>query len=174
MTSVWLLATEEGGFGLNFNILETNLINLVIIIGVLVYFGSKFLGKTLTSRRASIEEGIQDAERRKREAAAALAEQQQNLAQAQLKAKEILETAQQNAAKVREDLLAQAEADIERMRAAAAQDMTSQQERIVRELRQRIAALSVERVERELPNRLTPDVQSSLIDKSIGLLGEGA
>ncbi|MEM1254426.1 MAG: F0F1 ATP synthase subunit B, partial [Cyanobacteria bacterium P01_H01_bin.21] len=39
METVWLLASEEGGFGLNFDILETNLINLVIIIGVLVYFG---------------------------------------------------------------------------------------------------------------------------------------
>lgn len=174
MTSVWLLATEEGGFGLNFNILETNLINLAIIIGVLVYFGNKFLGKTLNSRRASIEEAIKDAEQRKRDAAAALAEQQQNLAQAQLKAKEISETAQQNAAKLREEILAQAQSDIERMRAAAAQDMTSQQERIIRELRQRIAELSVERVESELPSRLTPDIQSSLVDKSISLLGEGA
>ena len=172
MTSVWLLASEEGGFGFNFDILETNLINLAIVIGVLIYFGSKFLGNTLASRRASIEEAIKDAERRQREATASLAEQQQNLAQAQFKAKEIIETAKQNAGKVREDLLAQAQADIERMRAAAAQDMTSQQERVMRELRQRIAELSIARVESELPNRLTADVQSRLIDKSIALLGD--
>ena len=30
---------EAGGFGLNIDILETNLINLVIIIGVLFFFG---------------------------------------------------------------------------------------------------------------------------------------
>ena len=172
MTSVWLLASEEGGFGFNFDILETNLINLAIVIGVLIYFGSKFLGNTLASRRASIEEAIKDAERRQREATAALAEQQQNLAQAQFKSKEIVETAKQNAAKVKEDLLAQAQADIERMRAAAAQDMSSQEERAMRELRQRIAELSIARVESELPNRLTADVQSRLIDKSIALLGD--
>ncbi|NER78314.1 MAG: F0F1 ATP synthase subunit B [Leptolyngbya sp. SIO1D8] len=172
MTTVWLLASEEGGFGFNFDILETNLINLAIIIGVLIYFGSKFLGNTLSSRRAQIEESIQDAELRKREAVAALAEQQQNLAQAQLKAKEIVETAQKNAASIREELLAQAQADIERMRAAAAQDMTSQQERVMRELRQRIATLSIARVESELPARLTADIQSQLVDKSIALLGD--
>ncbi|MEM9005440.1 MAG: F0F1 ATP synthase subunit B [Cyanobacteria bacterium P01_F01_bin.86] len=172
MTSVWLLASEEGGFGLNFDILETNLINLAIVIGVLIYFGSKFLGNTLASRRATIEEAINDAERRQREATAALAEQQQNLAQAQFKAKEIVETAKQNATKVREDILAQAKSDIERMQAAAQQDMSSQEERVMRELRQRIAELSIARVENELPNRLTADVQSSLIDKSIALLGD--
>lgn len=28
-----------GGFGINTNILETNLVNLAVVIGVLVYFG---------------------------------------------------------------------------------------------------------------------------------------
>ena len=172
MTSVWLLANAEGGFGFNFDILETNLINLAIVIGVLIYFGSKFLGNTLASRRAGIEEAIKDAESRQRKATADLAEQQQNLAQSKAKAKEIVETAKQNAMKVREDILAQAKADIERMRSAAQQDMSSQEERVMRELRQRIAELSLARVESELPNRLNADLQSRLIDKSISLLGE--
>ena len=172
MTSLWLLATEEGGFGFNFDILETNLINLAIIWGVLFYFGSKFLGNTLSSRRATIEEAIQDAERRQREAAQALEEQNKNLTQAKAKAQEIIETAKQNATKVRDDLLAQGKADIERMRAAADQDASLQQERVIRELRQRIAELAVDRAEDELPSRLTPEVQTSLVDKSIALLGE--
>ncbi|MEM0979106.1 MAG: F0F1 ATP synthase subunit B [Cyanobacteria bacterium P01_H01_bin.58] len=171
MTNVWLLASEEGGFGFNFDILETNLINLAIIIGVLIYFGSKFLGNTLASRRAAIEESIQDAERRKREASASLAEQQQNLAQAQLKAKEIAETAKQNAEKLRQEIIAQAEADVARMRDMAAQDMSSQQERVVRELRQQIAEKAIARVESELPSRLNADAQEQLINKSIALLG---
>lgn len=172
MTSVWLLANEAEGFGFNFDILETNLINLAIVIGVLFYFGSKFLGKTLASRRAAIEEAIKDAERRQREATSALAEQQQNLAQAKSQAKKIVANAQDNAAKVREDILAQAKADIERMEASAAQDMSSQEERVMRELRQRIAERSIERAENELPNRLNADMQSRLIDRSIALLGE--
>jgi F-type H+-transporting ATPase subunit b len=58
MGTVLLLATEasrEGGFGFNFDILETNLINLVIIIAVLFYFGRGFVGKILTERRSGIE-----------------------------------------------------------------------------------------------------------------------
>jgi F-type H+-transporting ATPase subunit b len=172
MTSLWLLATEEGGFGLNFNILESNLINLVIIWGVLYYFGSKFLGNTLSSRRATIEEAIQDAERRQREAAKALDEQNQKMAQAQSKAKEIVETAKQNASNARDEILAQAKADVERMKAAADQDVSYQQERVMRELRQRIAELAIARAENELPSRLSPEVQTSLVDKSIALLGD--
>lgn len=38
-----LFATESAaGFGINSNILETNLINLLIVVGILVYFGKGF------------------------------------------------------------------------------------------------------------------------------------
>ncbi len=170
MTSLWLLANEGGGFGLNFNLLETNLINLAIIWGVLFYFGSKFLGSTLSERRTTIETAIQDAERRQREAKQALEQQKDNLAQAQSKAKDIVAAAKENAAKVSEEILLQAQADVERMRAAADQDVSFQQEKVMRELRQRISELALERVENELPARLTPDIQTALIDKSIALL----
>jgi F-type H+-transporting ATPase subunit b len=93
MISLSLLATEGSGFGLNFDLLETNLINLVIIWGVLFYFGRKFLGNTLSSRRSSIEEAILDAERRQQEAQQSLKQQEENLAQAQSKAKEIVAAA---------------------------------------------------------------------------------
>ncbi len=169
----WFLAAEEGGVGLNFDILETNLINLAIIAGVLVYFGSKFLGKTLSTRQATIESAILEAEQRKQAAATALAEQQQKLAQAQEEAKKILADAEQAAARSRESILAQAEADVERMRATAAQDLSSQEARVMRELQQRIAAMALERAEAELPHRLNDEVQRRLIDASIVSLGGG-
>ena len=172
MVDFWLLATEEGGFGLEFNLLESNLINLVIIWGVLFYFGSKFLGGTLSGRQAVIQEAIQDAERRQREAKQALEQQKDNLAQAQVKAKDIVASAKENASKVSEDILAQAKADVERMQSAAEQDVAFQQEKVMRELQQRISQLALERAEGELPARLTPDIQTALIDKSIALLGD--
>ena len=47
---------------LNFNILETNLINLVIVIAVLVKFLSGFLGDILERRRSAILQDLEDAE----------------------------------------------------------------------------------------------------------------
>ena len=41
------LFAAEGGFGINLNPLETNLINLVIVIGLLVYFLKGLLGGIL-------------------------------------------------------------------------------------------------------------------------------
>ncbi len=169
----WLLAMEEGGFGLNFDILETNLINLVIIIGVLVYFGSKFLGKTLSTRKTAIETAILEAEQLKQQASAALAEQQQKLAQAQDEAKRILAEAEVTAQRSRETILVQAQADVERLRATAAQDLSSQEARVMRELQQRIAALAIARTEAELPQRLNDELQRNLVDASIAMLSGG-
>ncbi|MFM7471965.1 MAG: F0F1 ATP synthase subunit B [Nodosilinea sp. LVE1205-7] len=169
----WLLATEEGGIGLNFDILETNLINLVIIIGVLVYFGGKFLGKTLSTRKAGIETAIVEAEQLKKQAAAALAEQQQKLAQAQDEARRILADAEVAAQRSRETILAQAQADVDRLRATAAQDLSTQEARVMRELQQRIAALAIARTEAELPQRLNDELQHNLVDASIAMLSGG-
>ena len=174
MGTVLLLATEasrEGGFGFNFDVLETNLINLVIIIAVLFYFGRGFLGKILTERRSSIEQAILEAEKRQKDAAAALAEQQQKLTQAQAEAERIRTAAEQTAVKAKEAILAQAAQDVERMKATAGQELEAEQERAIAQLRSAVVSLALERVESQLKTSLDDNAQNQLIDRSIALVG---
>lgn len=164
----------EAGFGFNFSLLDTNLINLVIIISVLIYFGRGFLGKTLSERRSQIEADIKAAEDRKRQAASALAEEQQKLAQAKAEAERIRQQAQESAERAKAAILAEAEAEVARMQASASQDITSQQERIARELREVIAGRAIEQAEHRLKSNLNPDAQGQLVEQSIASLGGGA
>ena len=166
-----LLASETKGFGLNFDILETNLINLVIIIGVLFYFGRGFLGDKLKERREAIEKAITDAESRQKQAASSLAEQQQKLQMAKKEAERIRKEAQTNAENARQAVLAQSEKDIERLKASAAQDLTSQQEKVMQELRKRVAQMAMEKVRSRLPEKLNEGTQAKLVDQSIAQLG---
>ena len=56
MINILWLGTEasaEQGFGLNLNLLDTNLINLGILIAVLLYFAPGFIGKILNERPVS-------------------------------------------------------------------------------------------------------------------------
>ena len=174
---LWLLAeagaeaSEEGGFGLNFDLLETNIINLAIVIGVLVYFGRGFLGKVLGDRRNAIETAIKEAEERKQKAAAALAEEQQKLAQAQQEATRIRAAAEERATATKNSILEQAEKDIARLRESVSQDVSTERDRAIAELRQRISAMALQKAESELPSRLNDDVQRSIIDRSISMLG---
>ncbi|GAB1538234.1 F0F1 ATP synthase subunit B [Scytonema sp. NUACC21] len=162
---------SEGGIGINTNILETNLINLAIIITVLFVFGRKVLGSTLQQRRERIETAIKTAEKRAKDAAEALAEQQQKLAQAQAEAEKIRQAAEGNAQKAREAILAQAATDVERMRETAVADLNTEREKAIAELRQRVVAMALQRVESQLQAGIADDAQHTLIDRSIALLG---
>lgn len=173
LTQAWgLLASESKGFGLNFDILETNLINLAIIIGVLVYFGKGFLGDKLSARRLEIETAIKEAEARQKKATSDLAEQQQKLQMAKKEAERIKAEAKTNAEAARAAVMAQSAKDIERMKAAASQDLSSQQDKVMQELRQRVATMAMEKVRSRIPEILNDGVQSQLVDQSISQLGD--
>lgn len=177
MGNVVLLATEasaEGGFGLNFDILETNLINLTIIIGLLFYYGRGFLGNILSQRRAEIEEAIGEAEARQQKAAAALAEQQQKLTQAQAEAERIRANAEERARAIKAKIAEQAVLDVERMKATANQEVDAEQQRVIAQLRSRVAAMALERAEAQIQERLDQNAQERLVDRSLAMLGGGS
>ncbi|NES75834.1 MULTISPECIES: F0F1 ATP synthase subunit B [Okeania] len=174
MVNVLWLATEasaEEGFGLNLDLLDTNLINLGILIVVLIYFGRGFIGKILSERRATIEQAIKEAEKRQQEAASALAAQQQKLTQAQVEAETILATAETRAQEVKQKIEQQAEQDIERMKATASQEMDSERDKAIAQLRSIVASKALAQVESRLKETLDENAQQQLIDRSLGLLG---
>jgi F-type H+-transporting ATPase subunit b len=163
---------EEGkGFGLNLNLFETNIINLAIVIGVVVYFLKGALTKTLSERATAIETALSEAERKQAETAKALAAEQAKLKAAQAEAAGIVQKAQADAVKAREAILAKGKADVANMRAAAAADMGAEEAKVMAQLRQRIAELAMQQAGSELPGRLNADAQQRLIDRSISMLG---
>lgn len=170
-TEEGIAAVEHSGFGLNFNILETNVVNLLIVFGVLFYAGRKFLGDTLGERQSAIEAEFQDVEERRKTAAAALAEQQQKLAQSKAEAERILAQAQENAKKTRETILAQAAADVERMKAGAVQDLNAERERVIAQLRQSIVAQAMEQSLAQIKGHVTESTHQKLIDDGLAMLG---
>ena len=171
----WLIAEaaveapEEGGFAAS--ILEANLVNLLIVIGLLVYFGRGFLGKILSERRSGIEVALKDAEERRQKAAAALADEQQKLAQAQQEATRIRSAAEERSVAVKAALLADADVEVQRMREGLSQDLNAERDRAIADLRQRVSNLALQKAESELPSRMTDELQTSMINRSIAMIG---
>ncbi|MBH8578426.1 F0F1 ATP synthase subunit B [Nostocaceae cyanobacterium CENA369] len=161
----------EGGFGLNIDIFETNLINLAILVGILFYFGRKVLSNILNERQANIATAIQEAEGRLKEAQISLSQAQEQLTQAQAEAQRIRKAAEENAQKAKEATLTRAAQDVERLKQTAAADLNTERERALAELRQRVAALALQKVESELRSGIADDVQQSIIDRSIAQVG---
>jgi F-type H+-transporting ATPase subunit b len=83
-----LLANEEG-ISLNLDILETGLLNILALLGILVYTGRDFLGSLLEERKTTIVKSLQDAEDRLSEAQKRLSEAKKQLDQANIVISEI-------------------------------------------------------------------------------------
>lgn len=86
---IFTLLAEEEGIGLNSDILETGLLNILALIGILLYAGKDFLGSLLDERKTTIVKGVQDAEDRLNEAQKRLSEAEKQLNQANLVISEI-------------------------------------------------------------------------------------
>ena len=86
---IFTLLAEDKGIGLNLDILETGLINILTVLGILIYTGKDFLGSLLEERKTTIVKGVQDAEDRLNEAQKRLNEAKKQLNQANLVISEI-------------------------------------------------------------------------------------
>ena len=86
---IFTLLAEEETIGFNSDILETGLINILALVGVLIYAGKDFLGSLLDERKTTIVRSVQDAEDRLNEAQKRLSEAEKQLNQANLVISEI-------------------------------------------------------------------------------------
>lgn len=86
---IFTLLAEHEGIGLNLDILETGLINILAVIAILVYTGKDFLGSLLEERKTTIVQSVQDAEDRLNQANRRLSDAQKQLSQANVVINEI-------------------------------------------------------------------------------------
>ncbi len=170
MTSLFPFIAAEGGFGINLNLFETNLINLVIVIGVLYWFLKGFLGGTLDRRREAILKDLQDAEKRLSTATKDLSKAQKELSAAQQKAEKIREDGKARAEAIRTDGEKRTIQAMASIKQDALADLNAEGARLTEQLRREAALSAIDRALTELPKRLDTKAQSELIDSSISHL----
>lgn len=152
---------------LNFNLLETNLVNLAIVIGVLFWFLRGFLGGILERRRSAILQDLQDAEARLKTATEELTKAQSELAAAQQKAEQIRVDGQKRAAAIRVEGEKRTISVMAAIKQGASADADAEASRIKDALRREAALAAIDKVLIDLPGRLDDAAQSQLIDSTI-------
>ena len=155
---------------LNFNIFETNLINLAIVIAVLVWFLKGFLGGILERRRTEILQDLQDAESRLKKATEELGKAQAELAAAQQKAERIRLDGEARAASIRQEGEKRTISVMASIKEGAAADAGAEAFRMKEALRREAALEAINKVLNDLPGRLDDQAQARLIDASIANL----
>ena len=143
-TAVTLAAETTNPIGLPWG----EVLIAIIAFGVLVFVLGKFVWpqfeKAYAARTKAIEGGIADAESAQREAKEALEAYRAQLAGAREEAAKIREDARAQAQAIRDDLLAQAHTDSERIAAAGRAQLDAQRAQIVAELRSDLGRVSVD------------------------------
>jgi F-type H+-transporting ATPase subunit b len=86
---IFTLLAKHEGIGVNLDILETGLLNILALLAILIYTGRDFLGSLLEERKTTIVKGVQDAEDRLNEAQNRLSEAEKQLNQANFVISEI-------------------------------------------------------------------------------------
>ncbi len=170
MTVLFPLIASEGGFGFNLNLFETNLINLVIVIGVLYWFLKGFLGGMLERRREAILKDLQDAEKRLKTATVELSKAQEELSAAQQKAERIRQDGKARSEAIRADGEKKTIQAMAALKQDALADLTAEGARLTEQLRREAALSAIDKALTELPNRLDSEAQAKLIDTSISNL----
>lgn len=163
----WALANE--GLSLNTNLLDTNLINLAVVIGVLVYFGKGVLTNILNNRKETILSTIRDAEERYQEATEKLNQARARLEQAKQKAEEIRVNSILQIEREKEELIKAADEDSKRLEDSKNMTIRFEEQKAIVQVRQQVSRLAVERALEVINSRLNMDLHARMIDYHIGL-----
>jgi F-type H+-transporting ATPase subunit b len=160
------------GFGLNFDIIETNILNLGVVIAVVVYLGSDVLTSLLNERKEKILSTLKNANERFVEAEQKLAEAKQKVQIAQGKAVEIREQGNLTAAQTTKNLAERTEEEMKRLEESKQATLRFEEEKALGQVRQQVVSLSIERAFNLLRTKIDASVQRRLIDANINLLGK--
>jgi len=169
MTFPMTFATE--GFGLNFNLFETNILNLAVVIFGLYKFLPGFLGSILEKRREVILSDLKDAEDRLANATKALIEAKQDLASAEEKASKIRTDCQARAEAIRLESEKRTIDEMARIKQGAASDLNAEASRVSAQLRREAAEMAIKKALSVLPGRLNKQTQDQFLKQSIKNIG---
>jgi F-type H+-transporting ATPase subunit b len=148
-------------------------IAFIILCVVLMKYVFPQMEKTFAARVDAIEGGIKRAEAAQAEANELLEQYRAQLAEARTEAARIRDEARADAEGIRQDVLATARQESDRIIAAGRDQLATQRESIVRELRAEVGTLAVDLAGRIVGESLADEARNrGTVDRFISELGE--
>jgi F-type H+-transporting ATPase subunit b len=156
----------------NSDIFESNIINISLLLGGIIYLGSNALSESLSERQEKIMGAIQEAEERLKQADSRLTESEKQLEQAQLVIESIKTDAETTALNVKSGILTDGKAEIERLTATAKSQISTIEARVRKQISEYVVTLALTRVTLQLEGKLSPNLQQQILDRNISKLGD--
>jgi F-type H+-transporting ATPase subunit b len=170
--SILILLAEistEKGFGFNGNILETNILNLAVVLAIVISFVGDALRSLLENRKQTIVSNLEEAEKKSKEARERLTQAKNQLEEARKKALEIRKQGLITAEQEKKQCIRQTEDDIARLEDLKSQTLQVQQQKAIAQVSQQVIALAINQVREKLNTRLNGPFHDSVNNFNIVL-----
>nr|YP_009145466.1 ATPase subunit I [Monomorphina parapyrum]AKL78939.1 ATPase subunit I [Monomorphina parapyrum] len=165
--NLFSIISESEGFGINTDIFETNVLNLSVVLGVLVYYGRIALGDLLTERKAIILKSLQEADNKFREAEENLSFAKKNFELAKAKSEEIRSQGLVLSSQTAKALLNNVDTDIKRLKATNLSSIKFEEEKSINEVCQKLSFSALSRAIDTLTKRLNSNLQKKIVLQNI-------
>ena len=156
-------------FGFNGNILETNVINLAVVIGIVVFFGGNALRSLLENRKQTILNSLQEADSRAQEGQEKLSKAKSQLFVAQKKSTEIREDASITADKEEKQCISQTQEDTQRLKQGKQETLQMEEQKTISQVSKKVVSLALNKVREKLKKRVDTEFHSSVNNFNIVL-----
>ncbi|MFP4082985.1 MAG: hypothetical protein ACLFVG_09565 [Candidatus Aminicenantes bacterium] len=147
-------------------------INFIVLFGGLAYLLAKPLRRFLEQRAGKIERSLREAENSRREAEKKLQQAKNRLDRLDEEVKKITEEGEMEGEKRKERRMEEALREAEKIRNFAKDEIEMLTRAGIRELKEYTAELATEMARKKIEKRMTEELQSSMIERSLGKLEE--
>nr|YP_009386717.1 ATP synthase CF0 subunit I [Garnotia thailandica]YP_009387460.1 ATP synthase CF0 subunit I [Garnotia tenella]ARS86874.1 ATP synthase CF0 subunit I [Garnotia thailandica]ARS87948.1 ATP synthase CF0 subunit I [Garnotia tenella] len=160
-----------GSFGLNTDILATNLINLTVVVGVLIFFGKGVLKDLLDNRKQRILSTIRNSEELRRGTLEQLEKARIRLQKVELEADEYRMNGYSEIEREKENLINATSISLEQLEKSKNETLYFEKQRAMNQVRQRVFQQAVQGALGTLNSCLNTELHFHTIRANIGILG---
>lgn len=151
-----------GHFGFNTNILETNVLNLAVVLAIVITYVGDALRGLLANRKQTILNNFREADQRASEAQDRLNQARLQLEKAKTKAEEISQQALFTVDQEKKQIISQTQEDIKRLSLLQQQTLKFEQQKAQNELAQKLVRLALYQVREKLNQRLNSSIHTAV------------
>nr|YP_009156954.1 ATP synthase CF0 B subunit [Melica mutica]YP_009157037.1 ATP synthase CF0 subunit I [Melica subulata]YP_009451514.1 ATP synthase CF0 subunit I [Lygeum spartum]YP_009916395.1 ATP synthase CF0 subunit I [Melica scabrosa]YP_010245510.1 ATP synthase CF0 subunit I [Phalaris coerulescens]AJV89861.1 ATP synthase CF0 B subunit [Melica mutica]AJV89944.1 ATP synthase CF0 subunit I [Melica subulata]ARQ27828.1 ATP synthase CF0 subunit I [Lygeum spartum]QMS48526.1 ATP synthase CF0 subunit I [Melica s len=162
---------SAGSFGLNTDILATNLINLTVVVGVLIFFGKGVLKDLLDNRKQRILSTIRNSEELRRGTIEQLEKARIRLQKVELEADEYRMNGYSEIEREKENLINATSISLEQLEKSKNETLFFEKQRAMNQVRQRVFQQAVQGALGTLNSCLNTELHFRTIRANIGILG---
>ncbi len=158
-----MVAIMHEGFSI-FGIFENNLLNWLVLVGLIVWMWSSKMPAVFASRKDGIDAALKEAAAARAEGEAFLAEQQKKIAEAEKEASRIIDEAKQVAIEMKKEIEESTRKDLADLSVRIEHEIAQERQLAITELRAAAAKIAIDLTRETLPKAINSGTKGKLLN----------